>query len=84
MEVGRVLGAFWHKGRGEFVEWTTAEIAKRIGKPDDMVAKHLGIMARRDEGTRLVTGSRLPQNSIHGWKLTAEGERCAKWFLRRQ
>ena len=83
MDVGRVLCAFWHKGRMEFAEWTTSEIAKRIGEANDMVAKHLGIMAREDEGTRLVTGSRLPQNSIHGWKLTAEGERCAKSFLRR-
>ena len=77
MDVGRVLCAFWHKGRMEFAEWTTSEIAKRIGEANDMVAKHLGIMAREDEGTRLVTGSRLPQNSIHGWKLTPRGEYLA-------
>ena len=73
MTEAQVLCAFWHKGRRDFAEWTTTEIAKRCGDNEDNIGNRLGRMAARG----IVDGKKLPTGNKMGWRLTKAGQQAA-------
>lgn len=73
-----IFTAFWHKGRQVFPEWTSQEIARRVGLDVTVAGRRLGALMTNG----YVVSARLPQNADRGWRLTPEGERFAKSFMR--
>jgi DNA-binding MarR family transcriptional regulator len=74
----RILTAFWHRGRRDFVEWTAAEIADRCQYDHGVTEKRISIMAQRG----LVDGKTLPMGGLKGWRLTRDGQDIASAVLR--
>lgn len=75
-----IMLAFWHRGRKQFAEWTSEEIAKRVGIEPTVAGRRLGALATQG----LVNADLLPQHTARGWRLTPEGERYATHFLKVQ